>query len=142
ADLVAGRAEVARLKNAEQESECADTAARESLAAGPQRAPLQVARERRGERNRLYDSIPNLEADAARFAAQAEEASAAVETGAAGLEDLRVQRDKAAQNAATAAEQVTQLEREHAALAAVNVPDRIAALDERRQAAATAVADA
>jgi exonuclease SbcC len=142
ADLAAGRTEVARLKNAEQEAEHADTAARESLAAGPRRAPLQLARERRSERNRLRDSIPGLEAAAARLAAQAEAASAAVETGAAGLEDLRVQRDKAAQNAATADEQVTRLEREHAALAAVAVPDGVAVLDERRQAAAAAVADA
>ena len=87
ADLAAGRAEVARLKNAEQEAEHADTAARESLAAGPRRAPLQLARERRSERNRLHDSIPSLEAEAARLAAQAEAASAAVETGAAGLDE-------------------------------------------------------
>jgi DNA repair protein SbcC/Rad50 len=142
ADLAAGRTEVAGLKNAEQEAEHADTAARESLAAGPQRAPLQLARERRNERNRLHDSIPGLEATAARLAAQAEEASAAVDTGAAGLEDLRVQRDKAAKNATTAGEQVTRLEREHATLAAVTVPDGVAVLDDRRQAAATAVADA
>ena len=63
ANLAAGRTEVARLKNAEQEAEHADTAARESLAAGPRRAPLQLARERRSERNRLHDSIPGLEAD-------------------------------------------------------------------------------
>ena len=142
ADLAAGRTEVARLKTAEQGAEQADTAARESLAAGPQRAPLQLARERHGERNRLHDSVPGLEAEAARLAAQAEEASAAVKTGTAGLEDLRVQRDKAAQDAATADEQVARLEREHAALAAVTIPDGIAALDRRRQAAATAVADA
>jgi len=142
ADLAAGRTEVARLKNAEQEAEHADTAARESLAAGPQRAPLQLARERRSERNRLHDSIPSLEAEVVRLAAQAKEASAAVTTSAAGLEDLRVQRDKAAQNATTAGEQVRRLEREHAALAAVPIPDGIATLDERQRAAAAAVADA
>ena len=142
ADLEAGRTAVARLKNDEQAAEQADTAVRESLAAGPQRAPLEFARERHNERNRLYDSIPGLEAEAARLTAQAEEASAAVKTGAAALEDLRVQRDKAAQNATTVGEQVTRLEREHTALGAVTIPDGIAALDERRQAAATAVADA
>ena len=63
-----------------------------------------------------------------------------METGAAGLEDLRGQRDRAAQNATAAGEQVARLEREHAALT-VTVPDGIAALDELRQAAATAVAD-
>ena len=72
ADLAASRAEVARLKNAEQEAEHADTAARESLTAAPQRAPLQLARERRSERNRLQDSIPEpgSRGNAARGASQ------------------------------------------------------------------------
>ena len=142
ADLAASRADVARFKNAELEAEHADTAARESLTAAPQRALLQLARERRSERNRLQDSIPELEAEATRRAAQAKAASAAVETGSAALEDLRAQRDEVAQTATVAGELVTRLEREHAALAAVSVPVGVAALDERRQGAATDVADA
>jgi len=142
ADLAAGRARVAQFKDAELESERADTAARESVAAGPQRAPLQLARERRDERNRLNRSLPGLEAEADQLATRAQAASTSVETGAAALEELRLQRDTAAQDASTAAEQVNRLEREQAALAAVTVPDGIAALDERRRIAHAAAASA
>ena len=142
ANLTASQAEVARLKKAEQEAEHADTAARQSLAAGPQRAPLELARERRSERKRLHDWVPSLEAEASRLAARVEAASAAVETGSAALEGLRGRHDEAARDWAAAGELATRLEHERAALAAVSVPDGVAVLDERRQAAVTAVAEA
>lgn len=142
AELADSRASVARLRNAEQEAEHADTAARISLAAGPQRTPLQLARERRSERNRLQDSVPALQAEAARLATQAEAVSAAVETGAARLENLRAQRDEGDRNATVAGELVARLEREQTTLAAVAIPGGVAALDERWQGAAAAVAAA
>ena len=70
ASLTAGQAEVARLRKAEHDAEDADTAARQSVAVGPQRAPLELARERRGEWKRLHDRIPTLEAEASRLAAR------------------------------------------------------------------------
>ena len=141
ANLTASQDGVMRLKKAEQEAEDADTAARQSLAAGPQRAPLELARDRRGEHKRLRDRVPALEAEASRLADQGEAASAAVETGSAALEGLRGRRDDAARDLADAGEVVTRLEHERAALAAVTVPDGVAVLDERLTAAATAVAE-
>ena len=142
ASLTAGQAEAARLRKAEQDAEDADTAARQSVAAGPQRAPLELARGRRGDRRRLHDRIPALEAEASRLADRVAAAAAAVETGSAALEGLRERRDEAARDRASAGDLVTRLEHEHAALAAVSVPDGVAALGERRQAAVTAVAEA
>jgi exonuclease SbcC len=142
AALVSGRTDVAVFRNAEQEAEAADTTARESLAAAPQRAPLELARERRTDWNRLRESLPSLEAEASRLTAHAHAASAAVETGTARLEEFRVHRDDAARNAKDAGELVNRLQREHDALAAVTAPDSITAIDERRQTAATTVADA
>jgi DNA repair protein SbcC/Rad50 len=141
-DLTASQAEVARLKKAEQEAEDVDTAARGFLAAGPQRSPLELARDRRGERRRLRARVPTLEAEALQLAARVEAASAAVKTGSAVLEDLRSRRDEAARDATVAGELVTRLEREHALLGAVSVPEAVTALDERRQAAVSAEAEA
>ena len=141
ANLAASRADVAERKNAEHEAEAADTAARESLAAGPRRAALELARERRGERSRLGAQIPDLETEAARLAARAEATFAAVGTGSAALEDLRARRDEAARDATAASEAVTRLGREHGVLAAVCVPAGVAAVVERQQAAAAAVAE-
>jgi exonuclease SbcC len=141
ANLAVSRADVAERKNAEHEAEAADTAARESLAAGPQRAALELARERRGEHSRLGAQIPDLEAEAARLTARAEATSAAVGTGSAALEDLRARRDEAARDAAVASEAVTRLGREHGVLAAVSVPAGVAAVDERQRAAAAVVTE-
>jgi DNA repair protein SbcC/Rad50 len=142
ANLMASRADLARLRTAEQEAENGDTAARAALTAGPQRAPLELARQRRGERNTLQDGIPSLQAEAARLAAQAEAAAAAAETAAAALENLRGRRDDAARDAKVAGELVTRLEGEHAALATLSVPRGVTALDERQRTAAAAAAAA
>jgi exonuclease SbcC len=142
ANLMASRADLAWLKNAEQEAEDADSAAREWLAAGPPRAPLELARERRDERRRLQDEIPYLAAEAERLVAQAEAAAAGVEAASAAVEALRVRRDEAARDAALANELVTRLEREHAVLASVSVPEGVTALDARWQTAADAVTEA
>ena len=142
ASLLASRADLARLKGAELKAEEDDTSARASLAAGPQRAPLELARAQRNELNRLQDGIPGLQAEAMECSARSAETAAAVETAAVTLEDLRAARDETARDAATADELVTRLERERAILAAVSVPDGVMALDERRQAAVIAVAEA
>lgn len=141
ANLMASRTDLARLADAERAAEGADSAARERLAAGPQRAPLELARERRDELKRLQDEIPALNVEAERLATQAEEAAAGVESAAAAVEALRVRRDAAAQEAALANELVARLEREHAVLASVSVPDGVTALDSRWQAAADAVTE-
>lgn len=141
ANLTAGRADLARLADAEREAEGADSVAREWLAAGPQRAPLELARERRDELKRLQDEIPGLNVEAERLATQAEAAAAGVESASAAVAALRVRRDAAAQEAALANELVARLEREHAVLASVSVPDGVTALDSRWQAAADAVTE-
>jgi exonuclease SbcC len=141
ANLAASRDGVANRRNAEHEAEAADTAARESLAAGPPRAALELARERRGERNRLGTQLPDLVTEAERLAARAEATSAAVRTVSAALEDLRSRRDETARDATAATELVTRLAREHAVLATVSVPEGVAALDERRLAVAAAVTE-
>ena len=53
ADFSAGRVGLENLKVAEQVAEDADTAARDELSGGPQRAPLELAKERRAEYARL-----------------------------------------------------------------------------------------
>jgi DNA repair protein SbcC/Rad50 len=141
-NLLASRADVVRLKGAEQEAESVDTDARASLATGPQRAPLELARDRRGERNRLQGGIPGLEEDVRRLTAASEAASAVVEKASTALEDRRSRRDKAASEATAAGDLVERLDNEHATLASVSVPDGVTKLDERRQAAALAVAEA
>jgi exonuclease SbcC len=141
ANLMASRADLARLADAEREAEGADSTAREWLAAGPQRAPLELARERRDELKRLRDEIPGLNVEAERLATQAEAAAGGVESASAAVEALRVRRDAAAQEAALANELVARLEREHAVLASVSVPDGVTALDSRWQAAADAVTE-
>jgi DNA repair protein SbcC/Rad50 len=139
ADVAASRAAVAGLTAAEQAAEGADTAARDALAAGPQRAPLELARTHRAERARLQASVVGLAADVTGHGTRASNAAAAVETAAAALEESRVNRDSAARAAEAAAARVTALAAEHAKLAAVAVPGGVAELDERRAAVASAL---
>jgi exonuclease SbcC len=135
ADLAAARTALGEAKSAEEEAETADTAARDALGHGPERAPLELARVRRAERNRLQQSVPGLTSDSAERKRLAGQASAAVESAAAGLETLRERRDESAAAAAAVADRVRQLTEEHDALAAVTVPGGIAALDSRRNEA-------
>jgi exonuclease SbcC len=142
AGLASSRTALAGLQAAERTAEEADAAARDALAHGPQRAPLELARTHREERDRRQSQIPGLEAEAKQRVALADETAAAVETASAALEKLRTRRDEAARSAEAAWERVERLNAEHAALAAVSVPGDVAELDERRTAAATAVTEA
>jgi exonuclease SbcC len=139
ADFAASKASVATLRAAERAAEDADTAARDALAGGPQRAPLELARAHRAEHARHLAAIPGLAADVTERGARAGEAAAAVEAAAAGLDEARVARDEASRAAEAAAGRVTVLAAEHARLAAVSVPAGITEADERRAVAASAV---
>jgi DNA repair protein SbcC/Rad50 len=139
ADLTASRARVTDLRAAERSAEQADGAARDELARGPQRAPLELARAHRAEYARQQAAIPGLAADVAARGAAAAAASAAADTAATALEAARAGRDDTSRAAGAAAERVAALTAEHARLAAVSVPAAAAELDERRADAAAAV---
>ncbi|HEY1822250.1 MAG TPA: AAA family ATPase [Trebonia sp.] len=142
ADLVAGRSSAETLKAAERGAEAADGAARTALAAGPQRAPLELARAHRAEQARHRAAISGLAAEVNQRGARAAQAAAAAGTAATALDEARVKRDEASRAAAAAAERVTGLTAEHTRLAAVSVPGQVPALDQRRTAATSAVTDA
>ena len=116
--------------------------AREALAHGPQRAPLELARDHRAERSERMSQLPGLQENIARLSARSGDASAKVDAASASLEELRGQSDAAARGAEEARQRVDRLGTEHAALAAVSVPDEADQLDEQRQTAADALADA
>jgi len=139
ADLAVRRSALGALRDAEQAAEAADSGARDALTAGPQRAPLELARTHRAEHARHQAAIPGLAAAVTEHGARSTEASAAVDAAAVALDKARAGRDEAARAAETAAERVTALAAEHARLAAVSVPAGIAELDERRAAGAGAV---
>jgi exonuclease SbcC len=139
ADLAARRSALGALREAEQAAEAADSGARDALAAGPGRAPLELARAHRAEHARHQAAIPGLAADVTARGARSAEATAAVDAAAVALDEARAGRDEASRAAEAAAERVTALAAEHARLAAVSVPAGIAELDERRAAAAGAV---
>ena len=141
ADLAVSRARAGTLKAAEAAAERADTEARDELARGPERAPLELARTRRAEHGRLQAAVPDLAAAVTGHGTRAAVASASVEAAVAALDDARAARDQAARAAEAAAGRVTELTAEHARLSAVTVPGDVTALDERQAAAAQAVAD-
>ena len=139
ADLAAGRVDLANLQAAEQLAENADTDARDELSRGPQRAPLELARERRAEYALLQGGLPGLVAEVTKLGEQTERASAAVDTTAAAVDGARTERDEAYRAAQATAEHVTALTAEHARFAAVSVPHGVTELDEQRSAASRAV---
>jgi exonuclease SbcC len=139
ADLEGSRSRTETLKSAERGAEAADDAARAALAAGPQRAPLELARAHRAEHGRHQAAIPGLAAEVTERGARSGEASAAVDVAARILEEARAGRDEAHRGAEVSAERVTVLADGHARLVAVTVPGGITELDERRTAAASAV---
>jgi exonuclease SbcC len=139
ADLTASQARVTGLLAAERAAEQADGAAREELAGGPQRAPLELARAHRAEHARHQAAIPGLAADLAQRGTRAAEASAAVDTAATALDAARASRDDAYRKAETTSERVATLTGEYGRLSVVSVPAGTAELDERRAAAARAV---
>ncbi len=142
ADLADSRASLLRLQEAELAEQEADAVARKALTAGPDRGSLLLVRERRDERNRNHARLADLEATAARRAAEATFAAKAVDEAADTLDGLRDQRDQARRTADAAAEQVRRLTAEHDRLRAVSIPAGITALDEGQRAAAEAVARA
>ncbi len=142
ADLAASRAALGKIQETEMLAEEADRVAREALARGPQRAPLELTRNHRAERSERLSRRRTLQENAVRLAALAGAASARVDAAAASLEDLRGLRDKAARDAEAAGQRVDRLGTEHNALAAVSVPEDANRLDEQHQTAAAVVADA
>src|SRR3984885_7102226 len=136
ADLALGRVELENLKAAEQVAEDADTAARDELSRGPQRAPLELAKERRAEYSRLQGGMPGLVAEVTKLGEQSERASTAVDSVAAAVDDSRTKRDEALHAAQSTAERVTVLTGEHTRFAAVSIPNGVTELDEQRSAAA------
>ncbi len=142
ASLTASRDAVQRLRAAEQAAEDGDAAARAALAAGPERAPLLLVRERRAERDRDRDRLPGLDLEASRLAAASRAAAAATQVAEGALEGLRDRRDAASRTLSAASEVVSRLQAEHGRLMAVTVPGEVAALDERRAATASALEDA
>lgn len=142
AGLTAGRAALGKLRDAERLAEEADRVAREALVRGPQRVPLELARDRRAERSERVSRRLGLQENAARLAALSGDASVKVDASSAALEELRGQRDEAARDAEAARQQVDRLSAEHAALTTVSVPDEATRLDEQRRTAADAVAEA
>jgi exonuclease SbcC len=142
ADLAASRAALGKLRGSERLAEEADRIARETLARGPQRAPLELARDRRAERSKRMSELPVLQEDTARLSALSGDASAKVDAASARLEEVRGRRDEAARSAETADLRVDRLGTEHGALTAVSVPDEADRLDAQRRTAADAVTEA
>jgi exonuclease SbcC len=138
AGLTAARAVAQQAHVAEQRALAADQAARAELAAGPRRAPLELARQRRAERGQRAAGLPKAKRELERLGGRCGRAETAVTEAAAALEALRGQRDAAAGSAAVAGQRVRDLEGEHAALAGVAVPAGVDKLDARRDAAIAA----
>jgi DNA repair protein SbcC/Rad50 len=140
--LAAARTGLEQARTAEGQAAEADTAARRALAGGPQRAPLELARQRRQERSRCASRRPELERDTERLGGVSRQADEAVAGAEAGLEQLRTKRDEAARAAEAATQAVRDLSTAHATLAAVTVPDGVGRLDEREREAEAAVRQA
>ena len=136
--LAAAQAALARLRTAERAAGSDDTTARQALAAGPRRAPLERIRGLRDDQEKFLAERPARQAEATQFADLAGQAGALVTAAAADLEVTRGQRDEAATRAAAAAQAAHELDAACAALAAVGVPDGVAELSGRVRAAAEA----
>ena len=135
AGLGAARSVLDRARSAEDQAAEADAAARAALSGAPQRAPLELARQRRAERDRLAAAAPSLQQELARLTGLCGQAEAAVKAADGAVEGLRERRDATARAAEAAGQRVHDLSAEHAALSSVAVPDGVAELDARRDAA-------
>ncbi|HEX5299366.1 MAG TPA: SMC family ATPase, partial [Streptosporangiaceae bacterium] len=140
--LAAARVRLDEARTAERQAADADTAARQALAGGPQRAPLELARQRRQERGRCEARRPELERDTERLGGASRQADEAVARAEASLEQLRTGRDEAARAAEAAGQAVRDLSTVHAALTAVTIPDGVSRLDEREREAEAAMRQA
>jgi len=135
AGLGAARAALDRASSAEDKAAEADAAARAALSSAPQRAPLELVRAYRAERDQRAAAAPSLKDELARLAVVCGQVEAAVKTADAAAAGLRERRDKTAQDAEAAGQRVHDLSADHAALASVAIPDGVAELDARRDAA-------
>jgi DNA repair protein SbcC/Rad50 len=142
AHLASARAELDQARTAERNAAEADTAARKALAGGPERAPLELARQRRQELSQRAARRPELERDNERLGGVSRAADDAVARAEADLERLRGDRDEAARVAEAAEQTVRDLSTAHAALAAVTIPDGVNRLDEREREAEAAMRQA
>ena len=136
------RVRLEQASTAERQATEADAGARQALADGPQRAPLELARQRHQERSQCAARLPSVRRDVERLADVSRRADDAVAGTEVGLEQLRTERDQAARAAEAAGHAVHDLSTAHATLAAVTVPDRVNRLDQREQAAGAAMQDA
>ncbi len=136
--LAQARKGLEQARAAERAAAEADTAARQALAGGPRRAPLELARQRRQELSQRAARRPELEQATERMGGVSRRADDAVAGAEAGLEQLRTGRDEAARVAETAGQVVRDLSGAHATLAAVAVPAGVSQLDERERTAASA----
>ncbi len=138
ADLAATRAALDHSEQAEGEALDTDREARAALNGGPERAPLELIRQHRAERDQRAAALPSARDDLARLSGQSAQAETAVHAAAAALETMRARRDAAASAATAADQQVQDLSVEHAALTSVAVPDGVDELDARHDAAIAA----
>jgi len=138
AGLDAARAALNRARGAEDQAAEADAAARAALSGAPQRAPLELARQRRAERDRLAGDAPSLRDGLAGLTERYGRAESAVRAADAAVAGLRERRDATARTAEAAGQQVHDLSAEHATLTSVAIPDGVAVLDARRDAAIAA----
>jgi chromosome segregation ATPase len=99
ADLGAGRTAVEQARAAEKLAEEADRVSRAALPSGPQRAPLELARQRRTEHGKHVARLPSLQDDVARLSVLSSRAETEVNAASTNLEELRAQRDQAASSA-------------------------------------------
>jgi DNA repair protein SbcC/Rad50 len=136
------RLRLERARTAERQATEADAGARQALTDGPQRAPLELARQRRQEQSQHATRLPSVRQDLERLADVSRRATDAVAGTEASLEQLRTERDQAAGAAEAAGQAVRELSAAHAALAAVTIPDGVNQLDDRERAAAAAMQDA
>ena len=143
-DAALTRAQVAlqRARNDEATAESADTAARDRLAAAPDRGPLEQARRHHAEHARALAEIPAATAMVDATVARLDEAARTRAAATAALQSARENQESAIGQSRTADAEVERLEKERAALAAVVVPDRLRDVDRHARAAAEAQAGA
>jgi len=141
-NLARTRADVEQALAAERLALDADADARQALASGPQRAPLELAQQRRKEQTECAARLPSVQEGAIRLARLARRADSEVADASAALEELRTQRDEAARKAEAAEQAVCDLSTAHATLTAVTVPEGVDLLDERARTADERLRDA
>ncbi|MHA6618583.1 AAA family ATPase [Pseudonocardia sp. DLS-67] len=123
-------------------AEAADTDARERLAGAPARGPLEQARRQHAELGTLTAELPGARERHEKAAAAYTTAASDAVDARAGMEGTRTDRDAAAALLAERQDAVHRLVAERDALRAIAVPAGLDALQQRRAAADSALADA